>query len=273
MPDDFRYVEDHAARAVGLLVSQFDDAEKLRAFVRALVMEAQEVEDAFNDLVNLRWLDTAEGEQLDGLGEILNESRMGRGDTDYRQALRFRIFVNTSEATPETIVSALRLLLDPDLIWYRDLFPANFQTFVQVDDTLIDQDFVDLIQSLAPAAVGNVSLTYNTELPFIFSGQEPETPDFELSDGSLLELVVDGEDDSVLQLSILAEQAEDPEEGGGFAEIQAFDLELSDGSLLEVVVDGEEFILSVNDFTETEEFEDEYGAWSEVWQTEQEEVA
>ena len=69
-----------------------------------LGVQVQEVEDAVYQILTDTVLETAEGAQLDGLGEIVGEERAGRDDATYRIAIRTRIAINLSEGTIENIM-------------------------------------------------------------------------------------------------------------------------------------------------------------------------
>lgn len=98
------HVTEHIDQAKAHLLEQFKSATTLRALLDTYVSQIQDVEDALYGLLLGRWLDNAEGVQLDGLGQIVGEARQGRYDTDYRLAIRVRIKINLCEATPEQII-------------------------------------------------------------------------------------------------------------------------------------------------------------------------
>jgi len=102
----------HATVALSLLPGQFQDSTDLRALVTALVGEShgvQEVEDALFDLYQFRWLWIAEGEQLDGLGDILGLPRNATDDEEYRGNLYLRVVINVSEGEPERLIEAAEM--------------------------------------------------------------------------------------------------------------------------------------------------------------------
>ena len=137
------------------LASQFKEAVNLINFIRTLLNGSDELEIVFDDLINKRAIDTAEGEQLDNIGEIVGQPRVailaedvlyfgftgfpnaqsfgddgdpgvgGRfrsqveaetGDTliadpEYRTLLRARIIKNTTNTSPEEIISQIQFIL------------------------------------------------------------------------------------------------------------------------------------------------------------------
>lgn len=66
---------DHEQLAESRLATQFKEAVNLIAYIRALLSEANTLEQVFIDIIEKRWLDNAEGVQLDILGSIVGQSR------------------------------------------------------------------------------------------------------------------------------------------------------------------------------------------------------
>ena len=115
----------HVTEALVNLLEQFKNKPKMAALLTAYVNQIQDIEDAFYGLMLGRWLDNAEGTQLDGLGDIVGESREGRYDEDYRLAIRARIKINLCEGTPEQILEIFWAMTDSAL-QIKDYYPAAF---------------------------------------------------------------------------------------------------------------------------------------------------
>uniref|UniRef100_UPI004027862E DUF2612 domain-containing protein n=2 Tax=Megasphaera TaxID=906 RepID=UPI004027862E len=136
------------------LIGQFQRKQILQAILEALGEELDELEQAFSDLRDKRWIDTAEGAQLDGIGTIVNQPRQiadaiqisffgfqgqdntlgfeqGRfrdpwetwlqsvslRDPEYRKILWLKVFKDVSSGTAEdTIVSTRRLFDSPYVV-------------------------------------------------------------------------------------------------------------------------------------------------------------
>ena len=131
----------------GHLLSQFQGKKVLSAILEALGEEMAELDSAFRDLKEKRWIDTGEGAQLDGIGEIVGQPRQieqaiplvffgfthqaetvgfGKGrmrhhkeswlassnlqDTEYRLLLWHKIFKNTSDGTTESTIQSIRYI-------------------------------------------------------------------------------------------------------------------------------------------------------------------
>lgn len=68
-------MSDIITKGLNRLVYQFSDSSKLKGFLSAFLEEYQEIEAANIQLLNERYLDTAVGAQLDGIGEIVGIAR------------------------------------------------------------------------------------------------------------------------------------------------------------------------------------------------------
>lgn len=66
---------DHQVLAIERLATQFKNATNLIAYINALLEESNELETTFGDLLDKRYIDTAEGVQLDIIGEIVGQPR------------------------------------------------------------------------------------------------------------------------------------------------------------------------------------------------------
>jgi len=111
---------------------------------------------------------------LDGVGHIVGEPRNGRTDDEYRAAIAFRIFVNTSNATPGDLIQGLRTLTQADEIQYIEQYPATAMLFT--GGPIVPTGLQSTIQGLAPAAISDVQVmvNYAHAPPFRFSRQVPD---------------------------------------------------------------------------------------------------
>ena len=149
------------------LLGQFAGKPVFEAFLTAIGGELNELEQMFTDLRDKRWIDTAEGAQLDGIGEIVNQNRQvpdavtipffgfdgrpnalgfeeGRfrdswegwltsvnlNDPEYRIVLRAKIRKDTSPATAEDTISSLRFIFSADRVVIRDSGNAKFNAAI-----------------------------------------------------------------------------------------------------------------------------------------------
>jgi len=220
----YSQIDTHADDAAGRLTSQYADAEKLQGLVSLWGERIQGIEDAAWSVLTDRWLDVAEGQQLDELGELVGEPRLGRTDETYREAINVRITINQSGGEPERIIEFLVRIAGADNVLYQEKYPAKIEVFVGGEVSLSQ---AQRVRELVPAGVGTIYITETGgELPFgTKDGPQDEPTDvdgvgelgfhtFELDDGDMLEL----SDGTVLGVT----DREDPilpEEGGRVAEL------------------------------------------------------
>lgn len=164
---------DYVATAQGRLTNQFAEKPLIKALAGAMVSQLQQVEDLANQLKTERWIDTAIGTQLDGAGYIVGEKRLGRNDDDYREAILFKVFVNTSKATPSDLIQALRFITRPDDVQYIEQYPAT--AIMYTDGPFVKSNIRAVIQDLAPVAISDlpIMVSFTWKSPFRFGREKP----------------------------------------------------------------------------------------------------
>ena len=177
---------DYVTLAQSRLTNQFTEKPLIRALAGAMVTPIGDAELLADALKNNRWISSAVGKQLDGCGYIVREERKGRSDDEYRRAILFSIFVNTSNATPEDLIYGLRYLTHPDDIQYIEQYPATAMLFT--DGAVIQQDIKTVIQDLSPASICDVPImvSFARKSPFRFSKEPPLGELFVNSDADYL---------------------------------------------------------------------------------------
>lgn len=66
---------DYLKLAKERLLTQYKESPNLIAYIESLLAPAVELENVINDMLSLRWLDTASGYNLDIIGEIVGQPR------------------------------------------------------------------------------------------------------------------------------------------------------------------------------------------------------
>ncbi len=94
-----------------------DTPTRMSKFLTAVAGSIQSVEDALQQLYTERRIDTAVATQLDVLGRIVGQPRLGLSDSDYRRHVRARIATNRSNGSAEDIIKITRLVLDDDDVY------------------------------------------------------------------------------------------------------------------------------------------------------------
>ncbi len=152
---------------------QFRNKKNLEVLISAFASELREVQDMLSKLKTLRGLDTAIGQQLDGIGDIVVLSRAQSAlyagvvdfdvidDERYRLFLKYKALRNTNLCTFPELVAACRLLYNAEIVYYREdkNYPATF--FLTIG-ARFDDEILSLLQSsdltIRPAGVAaNIS--------------------------------------------------------------------------------------------------------------------
>lgn len=191
-------ITTHVVDALARPTSIYQPNVEVLNLIRIKGERTQILENAMFSVVDKKWLPDAEGFQLEQLGEIVGESRLGKNDIAYSEALNIRIILNSGGGQPELILTFLRFHLDTEDLRFGEIYPASFMIFVGVS---ITQDLASRIRRIVGAAIGTIYIAHsNGETPFGFKEEGDSDPDdvlglgelglhsLELSDGDLLEL-------------------------------------------------------------------------------------
>jgi hypothetical protein len=143
--------EDIVERGLIRLASQFQDKPIIESFLKVYLEKLEEVEQGFLQLLNERGISSAIGNQLDLIGKIVGESRLGRDDETYRDALYLRIFINNSEGTPEDVLAALKLITQATYVNMWEHYPASVHLLT--NGTSIPNNLAETLKNVVPAAV------------------------------------------------------------------------------------------------------------------------
>lgn len=160
--------------SIALFKDQFEDSEDLLALANALLGPVNTIETTLEDLFLKRWVDTAFGMQLDRLGDVVGIPRRGRSDEPYRAAIKFQIFINTSHATPETLITATRVLSAGDFIRYWENYPTGIQLFTNGPNVLNVSGSVIQNHVVALEDGGLLALNDDTNLLLRYTNDVPE---------------------------------------------------------------------------------------------------
>lgn len=172
---------DYAAIAAPRLTGQFGESPNLQGFVRAIVEPLSEVEVTFDALKSERWISTAIGAQLDGAGSIVGEERLGRSDSAYRDAIRFRVFINIAKGAPVNLIRGVRYLTAPTDAQYIEAYPATVLVFT--NGLFVDSSIQTALQEITPAGVSTVPVMVSPGLPVFRFDSADSLTDFFINQG------------------------------------------------------------------------------------------
>ena len=183
----------HSKVAWNNWLAQFVGKQKLEAFVTALFAPMDDIEQALSDLEFKRGVFTAQGVQLNGVGEIVgqrryvpgafllpfygyegqpavtgyNQARYRRqgesnedstnvvGDNIYQQLINWKIIVNSASGTGEDIIRAMRAIF-PDAVKVIVTMPDPRHVNVAITTATIPSPiFADDVQRFVPKMAGH----------------------------------------------------------------------------------------------------------------------
>ena len=200
-----------AERMQGHLIGQFQDKKVIAAILEALGEELDELQTVFTDLRDKRWIDTGEGKQLDGLGEIVGQSRqiaealaipyfgfedqpgaMGfeqarfrdydetwlesynLADPEYRLVLWAKVAKNTAGGTAEDTISSLKFIFGAPYAFLQEVGNAKIAVGIGRRLTKGDTLLADAVDLTVRA--GGVGVEWQTlfdyDAYFGFLGQQ-----------------------------------------------------------------------------------------------------
>lgn len=118
-------IKNHVERGLSLRITQDFEKPRLEALIASYLEEVQLLEDAIWQVIDGRMLDEAVGHQLDVLGKLVGQPRVGDTDDEFRVYIQARIAANRSDGTAPDVMRVAETLLS-ELDWhYRELFPAS----------------------------------------------------------------------------------------------------------------------------------------------------
>lgn len=163
---------DYVAQMIKDLPTQFRDKPLIEALYDVIGEQLQEIYQFYDDLKTMRYISTAEGVQLDRIGEIVVLSRAEAQamfqtnerlpDEDYRRALIYKTLANFGDATYGDIVQCIRILRDGLLgFTYAEdpLYPATI--ILETKDGIASDNFRAIAGTPIPRA-GGVGLLFRS---------------------------------------------------------------------------------------------------------------
>jgi len=138
----YTYKSNHVEEGLSRLISQFRDKKNITKLVTTYLRKIQELEDVAADMhLKIYSIDNAENAQLDMIGVLVGEPRAGRTDVAYRDALKIRIKLNSSNGTREELIDlAVSVAGTPITVTMVESQPATFEMFIDgdIDPLLVD---------------------------------------------------------------------------------------------------------------------------------------
>lgn len=163
IPQEINYSQE----AIDRLLWQYRDSTNLKAVIEAICGELELTQEDVFAIVNSFNIDDGTGIFLDLIGKIVLEDRKGRDDPEYRDALRLKVLLNTSQGTPNTLLEALTLATEATEVRIWEYFPVS--TFMLTNGTRLPNNLARTLTRASPASSGGVTVVLdpneNTLIP------------------------------------------------------------------------------------------------------------
>lgn len=175
-------VTDHADQGVALLLDQYKEKPRLEAWMRSFLDEVQELEDATFEVLESRDVDNAEDAQLELLGRVVGQVRVGPTDEVFRLFIKVRIRINRSHGKAVDVIEVGRLATDGRTQKFYPLYPAShvIDVLEPLDVTLAPLASY-IAQLIAEATGGGIESSLHWS-------DDPEDETFALAEGDVEEL-------------------------------------------------------------------------------------
>jgi len=140
---------DYAQDAIDKLLWQYRDSTNVKAFLEVTGTQLNFTQDDTFSIVENFNIENATGSVLDLVGKIVGESRGGRDDDNYRNAIIFRVVFNTSQGTPNRILEALLLATGATKVNIWEHYPVS--AIFYTNGSEFPQGLASAIQNACPA--------------------------------------------------------------------------------------------------------------------------
>ncbi len=137
---------------------QFRNKPRIEVLAKAIARQYEEIEIMFQELRELRSMETATGQQLDYCGDIVGISRVESAlycenvDFDIIDDERYRLFVmykalrNSTQCTYDEMIAGCKLLFNADPIYYSES-EANPASFILSIGANMSEELLELLSS------------------------------------------------------------------------------------------------------------------------------
>lgn len=163
--------------AKSLLPAQYSDKTNWLKLCAVIAKPFQDLEDAFQDLLLLRYVSVSTGDALDQLGALIAESRKGRDDTAYRIRIKAKILLIKSSGTQPQILAILYAVFRREYV-YKPAYPAAFSVETVGATTAVEGAELGFLVQQAKAAGVRGEFIWSEEDDadtFIFSDDTDDT--------------------------------------------------------------------------------------------------
>lgn len=166
-------ITTHTQDALKRLLFQYKGSTNLRNMITILIGDqVQNLEDAIFSLYGRLDIDGSSGIQLDRIGTIVGQERLGLADAEYQLFIKAKIAVNVSEGDAERIISTWKLMTGADQVVLYEAFPAEVDLYTEssILTPSLEPLALELIQNVAAGGVRvGFAAVYDPDNAFSFA--------------------------------------------------------------------------------------------------------
>ena len=122
---------DHVEAAKSRLITFFRDKPVINGLFDSVFEGFNDVEDLLFDLLEKRSIYTAEGVQIDSIGEMFGVVRNGLSDEEYRSAILAKISEVNSDGTTEVFMNVMRINTNSNNVNFFEHFSGDVHAYLQ----------------------------------------------------------------------------------------------------------------------------------------------
>jgi hypothetical protein len=146
---------DHATDGASHLIPEYQASPRMRDWIDAYLEQVDSLEDVALELLAMRSVYTAEGVQLDTIGDIVQQPRGDLGDDEYRVFLIGKIYANFADGQMPQIYHLLVTLLKHETVQIHEYWPAAIAVYA---DGVIYHDTINRLLYLMVG--GGINYTF-----------------------------------------------------------------------------------------------------------------
>lgn len=143
-----------------------DDISGWTGTLYSFVQTGQDIENIMISMLNERGLLTAEGVNLDRIGQIVGQDRQGNTDEVYLGVIGAQIAENNSDGTADNLISISQVLLGTQLqfVSLKEIYPAKVMIDIGVSNPIVVPNNNDAV---AAAIVGAKAAGVGVDLSIV----------------------------------------------------------------------------------------------------------
>lgn len=162
----------HQRDGLKRLLSQYKGRPNIEGILKTYLRQIQAIEDVLFTFFDILDPETAVGAQLDLIGNLIDEDRLGQSDDFYRIRIQTRIFILRNNGTIPVVIKVYKAMMQAQQIEYYPEYPAAFRMDAILPGTplLSLAEISGIILNVIPAGVGILLVIETTLPPFAFDG-------------------------------------------------------------------------------------------------------